>query len=112
MNHRITAGLIAFTIVASTAGAQEAPDWERRYDCMLRNGPIVVDGSGDEFAWQLAPEVGSFTRFQDDDLTPRHRTSAKMLWDEGNLYILVAEDDADIWSTMTVSAARRPLRFS
>ena len=102
MNHRITAGLITFTVVASTAGAQESPDWERRYDCMLRNGPIVVDGSGDEFAWQLAPEVGSFTRFQDDDLTPRHRTSAKMLWDEGNLYILVAVDDADIWSTMTV----------
>ena len=99
---RMTAALIAYAVVASTACAQGTPDWERRYDCVLRNGPIVVDGSGDEFAWQLAPEVGPFTKFQYGDLTPRHRTTARMLWDEENLYILVVVDDPDIWSTMTV----------
>ena len=98
---RITTGLIACAVVVSTAHAQESPDWERRYDCRFTNVPIVVDGAGDELAWQLASEVGSFTRFQHDNLAPVHRTMVKMLWDEENLYILVAVDDPDIWSTMT-----------
>ena len=82
------------------AWSQESPDWERRYDCMFTGAPIVVDGVGDELAWQLAPEVGPFTRFQTDELQPRWRTTVKMLWDREHLYFLVAVDDPDIWSTM------------
>ncbi len=78
-------------------------DWVRRYDCRLRKGAIVVDGVGDEFAWQIAPEVGEFTRFQKKgQLVVPYRTTAKMLWDEDNLYFLISVDDPDIWSTMTV----------
>ena len=91
-------------VIASPLFAQvEDVDWERRYDCMLKGSSIVVDGIGNEFAWQLAPEVGEFTRFQKEgDLTVQHRTTAKMLWDEDNLYVLVTVYDPDIWSTMTV----------
>jgi hypothetical protein len=75
----------------------------RRYDCHLKTGSIVINGVADEIAWQVAPEVGEFTRFQKKgDLTVKHLTTAKMLWDEDNLYILVAVEDPDIWSTMTV----------
>ena len=90
-------------VIASPLFAQvEDVDWERHYDCMLKGSSIVVDGIGDEFAWQLAPEVGEFTRFQKkDDLVVQHRTTAKMLWDEDNLYVLVTVYDPDIWSTMT-----------
>lgn len=91
-------------VFASPLFAQvEDIDWERHNDCMLKGNSIVVDGIGDEFAWQLAPEVGEFTRFQKKgDLKVQYRTTAKMLWDEDNLYILVTVYDPDIWSTMTV----------
>ena len=96
--------LIGFiTLLTSTALAQTDSTWVRRYDCHLKTGSIVINGVTDEFAWQLAPEVGEFTRFQKKgDLTVKHRTTAKMIWDEDNLYILVAVEDPDIWSTMTV----------
>ncbi|MHB9027600.1 MAG: carbohydrate-binding family 9-like protein [Candidatus Latescibacterota bacterium] len=83
--------------------AQADLNWERRYDCHVKTGSIVVNGVADEIAWQLAPELGPFTRFQKKGvLEVTHRTTAKMLWDEDNLYILVAVEDPDIWSTMTV----------
>jgi hypothetical protein len=96
----IMVGLGMFAALSSVTCAQDVSDWQRHYDCVRNNGPIVIDGVGDEFAWQLAPEVGVFTRFQHDDMTPEYRTTAKMLWDEDHLYLLVAVDDPDIWSTM------------
>lgn len=82
-------------------------DWVRRYDCRLRNGAIVVDGVGDEFAWMLAPDVGEFTWFNPpedmkDCLKVRNRTTAKILWDDDNLYFLITVQDPDIYSSMTV----------
>ena len=67
-------------LVSATVQAQDAPDWERHYDSMFTHDVIVVDGVGNELAWQLAPEVGSFTRFQDESLRPQYQTMAKMLW--------------------------------
>lgn len=88
-------------VCATAAFAEAAPEWERRYDCMRTTEPIVVDGVGDELAWQLAADVGAFTRFQSDNTVPAHHTTAKMLWDQDHLYFLVAVEDRDIWSTMT-----------
>ncbi|MFA6471228.1 MAG: carbohydrate-binding family 9-like protein [Candidatus Latescibacterota bacterium] len=90
-------------LLTSAVMAQTDSTWVRKYDCHLKTGSIVINGVADEIAWQLAPEVGEFTRFQKkDDLKVNHRTTAKMLWDEDNLYLLVAAEDPDIWSTMTV----------
>lgn len=95
-------GILIVTISSEWAQAEDYV-WERYYDCRLKSGSIVIDGSGDEFAWQIAPEVGEFTRFQKKGgLTVQHRTSAKMLWDEDNIYFLISVDDPDIWSTMTI----------
>ena len=100
----VSAGIL---IVAMTAaGWAEEANWERRYDCRVKSGSIVVNGVCDEFAWQIAPEVGEFSRFTSvnydgGDLTVPDRTTVKMLWDEDNLYILIAVEDRDIWSTMT-----------
>ena len=93
-------GWIMVVFISVAAWSQDRPDWERRYDCMLSSETIVIDGVGDEFAWQLAPEVGVFTRFQNSGAAPRYRTMAKMLWDRDNLYFLVVVEDPDIWSTM------------
>jgi len=103
-SHIVSVFVLAF-VAASVVWAEE-PGWVRRYDCRLKSGSIVVDGVGDEFAWQIAPEVGEFSRFKSvnydgDDLTVPNRTTVKMLWDEDNLYFLIAVEDPDIWSTMT-----------
>ena len=92
--------LMVFTPIA--AQAQETDNWQRKYDSAFTQFPPVIDGMGNELAWQLAPEVGSFTRFQHEDLQPHHQTVAKMLWDNDNLYFLIAVEDPDIWSTMLV----------
>ncbi|MFC1537827.1 carbohydrate-binding family 9-like protein [Candidatus Latescibacterota bacterium] len=93
--------LYAIPVYAQTT----APGWARRYNCLRANGPIVIDGVGNELAWQTAPEVGEFSRFNSanytgDNLKVPNRTTAKMLWDDENIYFLVAVDDPDIWSTM------------
>ncbi len=99
--------LLVFLFTTSIIFSQNNdPDWVRRYNCRLKSGSIVVDGTGDEFAWQIAPEVGEFSRFKSvnydgDNLKVPNRTTVKMLWDEDNLYFLIAVDDPDIWSTMT-----------
>ena len=87
-------------LIAITAQAHEAPDWARHYDNAFVSSPIVIDGLANELAWQLAPAVGPFTRFQNDNLVPQHQTVAKMLWDQEYLYFLIAVEDPDIWSTM------------
>ncbi len=82
----------------------EESDWVRRYKCLSVAGDIVIDGVGSEIAWQLAPEVGEFTRFtargEDPGTKVTYRTTVKMLWDEKNLYFLVTAEDRDIYSTM------------
>ena len=87
-------------LIALPAQAQEDPDWARHYDSTFTPVPLVIDGLANELAWQLAPEVGPFTRFQHEDLEPGHQTMAKMLWDREFLYFLIAVEDPDIWSTM------------
>lgn len=90
-------------ILTTTLYAAE-PDWVRHYNCLPAAGEIIVDGVGNEIAWQLAPQVGEFIRFtaggEDFGTEVAYRTTVKMLWDENNLYFLVAADDKDIYSTM------------
>lgn len=99
----IAACFIALSASVTAFAQVDVVDWERHYDCFRAKSAITVDGIGDEFAWTLAPTVGEFTRFQKkDQLTVTNRTTAKMLWDDENLYFLISVDDPDIWSTMTV----------
>lgn len=102
MNRMVISVTGVFLVFSSLVWAQEDINWERRYDCRRKTGSIVVNGVADEIAWQLAPEIGEFTRFQKNGGLVTQRTTAKMLWDEDNLYLLVTAEDPDIWSDMTV----------
>ncbi len=96
--------LCCFGFILPLSPNADEPDWVRYYDCLPAAGEIIVDGVGNEIAWQLAPQVGEFTRFtaggEDFGTEVEYRTTVKMLWDENNLYFLVAADDKDIYSTM------------
>ena len=100
--------IAALILYSGVVWAAEPPDegWVRTYDCRRTTGPIVVDGVGNEIAWQLAPDLGEFTWFnppearRDETMAPE-RTTVRMLWDEDNLYFLITVWDKDIYSTIT-----------
>ena len=72
--------LIACAIVPSIA--QTLP----RYDIYRAAGRIVIDGILDEPAWQQAPSAGDFhfNWWKDGE---KEQTTAKILWDDENLYV-------------------------
>ena len=62
--------------------------------------PIKIDGKLDEAAWKDAPSTGLFV----NTLTGApadHKTEAKLLWDNDNLYLAFENADTDVWSTLT-----------
>ncbi len=59
-----------------------------RYACIRTDEPIAVDGSLDEPAWATASWTRDFTGIEGDECErPGHRTRAKLLWDNRNLYV-------------------------
>jgi hypothetical protein len=60
-------------------------------------GPITLDGKAEEPAWAAAAGTGTFqTAEGGPDL--KGTTSAKVTWDDANLYLFVSADDDDVSS--------------
>jgi len=76
-------------------------------------GTIVVDGKDDEAAWKTAADTGAFV----DVSTGKPNTSfpvsgsARMLWDDDALYVLVQVQAADFYTGFT-SARAQPNDFT
>jgi hypothetical protein len=66
----------------------------------VKNGSIKIDGKLDEAAWKDAPSTGDFVRTM-DGMRPEMKTTAKVLWDDKNLYVAFEMEDRDVWSTLT-----------
>ncbi len=61
-----------------------------------------IDGSLDDAAWQEAPWTGDFVDIQGGSMpVPRHRTRARLLWDDEFFYIGAAMDEPHVWATLT-----------
>ncbi|MBM3734835.1 MAG: hypothetical protein FJW39_03540 [Acidobacteria bacterium] len=69
-------------LLAAPAAAQTLP----RYDIHRAAGKITVDGKLDEPAWSQAPAAGNF-HFNWWTSGDKEPTTAKILWDDGNLYV-------------------------
>ena len=55
----------------------------------------VLDGRGDDAVWATAPEIGGFRQFEPvEDGDPKYATTAKVAFDERNLYVLMHAQDA------------------
>ncbi|MBP7276068.1 MAG: carbohydrate-binding family 9-like protein [Kiritimatiellae bacterium] len=73
-----------------------------RYVCGRASGPMTVDGRLDEPAWARAPWTADFVDIQGHGHpAPRHRTRAKMLWDDEYFYIAAELDEPHLWGTLT-----------
>jgi hypothetical protein len=66
----------------------------------VKNGSIKLDGKLDEAVWKDAPTTGDFVRTM-DGMKPDQKTTAKILYDDKNLYVAFEIEDKDVWSTLT-----------
>lgn len=89
--------LFVVFLAATVAQAQYTPT----YTCLKTSVPPVIDGKGDDAAWQRAP-LASLVDVEDLTGTKVHSrpTQIAMLWDEENLYVLFVATDPDVWSTL------------
>ena len=54
----------------------------------------VLDGRGDDAVWEQAPEITAFRQFEpNEDGNPTYETSAKVAFDNRNLYVLLHARD-------------------
>jgi Carbohydrate family 9 binding domain-like len=58
-------------------------------------GPVTVDGRLEEPAWSRAAPVRLVEALTGG--TPKYRTEARLLWDEGALYLAFSCEDDEVW---------------
>jgi len=96
--HDDSGRVLAATIpVQKPAKAESA---HKRYVVRKIDKAPKIDGKLDEAVWTEAPSTGAFVNTMNgapSDLL----TSAKMLWDDKNLYVGFDIADADVWSSLT-----------
>jgi hypothetical protein len=74
----------------------------KTYACPKVTQPIVVDGSLDEAAWQLADWTDTYVDIEGSlQPLPNQLTRSKMCWDDTHLYIAAELQESDIWATLT-----------
>lgn len=65
----------------------------------VRNGAVKIDGKLDEKVWTEAATSDDFVRTMDGQPADQ-KTTAKVLYDDKNLYVALDNEDADVWSTL------------
>ncbi len=71
------------------------------YVCVRAPGPLTIDGDLSDPAWAAAAWTKDFADIEGDRRpTPRHRTRAKLLWDDQALYIAAELDEPHVWGTV------------
>lgn len=81
---------------------EKIPFAPRQYVCYKTTEPLLIDGLLTDEPWQDAAWTDVFVDIQGDAKpSPRHRTRAKMLWDDTYFYIAASLDEPDLWATLT-----------
>ena len=88
------------TVVGGAATPAQAAAASRppTYVVKRADGAVTVDGKLDEAVWAQAPRTRSFLRPDGRPLGPELATSARMVYDDQNLYIAFDVKDSDIVS--------------
>lgn len=87
---------------SSAEAGTDLPFTPRTYPIYRAAAPIDVDGRLFEADWAAAPWTKPFVDIRGGDAPePRHRTRAKMLWDEDALYVAAHLEEPDVWATLT-----------
>jgi hypothetical protein len=103
------AALLAASLLASSALAIDILRYVPRSAipppaealCLRADSPITIDGKLDEPAWRSAAPMGRFSCYGTKRGYPEYNTTARLLWDDENLYVGFRATDPDIWSEIT-----------
>lgn len=87
-------------VVAHVVGLQGAPPADAVVQAKKRTGAIKIDGKLDEPDWASAATMGPFIAY-DGKQRLEFPTTAKMIWDEQNLYLAFVAQDADAHTPYT-----------
>lgn len=90
----------ALTVATFTIDVSKAAPLPGALVARKANGPINVDGKADEPVWQTAAGTGAFQTAEGGP-EPKGATTAKITWDDQNLYLFVSADDDDVTSQFT-----------
>ena len=92
---------ILVTNAQAWAADSELPK-PKEYTCQRASQKVEIDGKLDDAAWQAAPWTDEFVDIEGDKKPlPRHRTRAKMLWDDEYFYVGAQLDEPHVWGTIT-----------
>jgi hypothetical protein len=86
-----------FLLLAAAVAAQPPVP---RYEVKRASGRIVIDGKLDENAWKAAAPV-EFIFPWDFQTGAKQKTTARLLWDDDNLYVGYECEDTDITAQRT-----------
>jgi hypothetical protein len=75
----------------------------RLYRCPRAPAPLTIDADLAKPAWAAAPWTDDFVDIEGSPPrpSPRHRTRARLLWDDEHLYVAAALDEPNVWATLT-----------
>lgn len=94
-----------FSSLGSTAQIEQSSDTidltsltvkPEHYIVLKTSSPLVIDGKGDEEAWQNAPFTADFGDIT-GTLKPQYKTAAKLLWDDNYLYVYAELEEPHVW---------------
>ena len=94
------AGRVLAAMIPVNKSAAPAAIGGKRYVARKITKAIKLDGSLDDAAWKEAPSTGLFVNTQ-SGAPAEHKTEAKLLWDDKNLYVGFENVDNDVWSSLT-----------
>ena len=78
----------------------------RRYVCPRAEGPITVDGSLQDQAWEAAPWTEEFVDIEGPLRgVPYHSSAVRMLWDDNYFYISAHMKEPHVWAALTARDA-------
>ena len=73
----------------------------------IKNSPPVIDGKGDDPAWQQVEWAGDFIqREPHENAAPTQKTAFKILYDNNNIYVLIRAYDTEADKIVTRMARR------
>jgi hypothetical protein len=71
------------------------------YECPKATSAVKIDGRLDDPQWRSAPWTSDFVDIEGSlKPLPRHRTRAKMMWDDDYLYIGAELVEPHVWATL------------
>lgn len=74
---------------------------------LIKNNPPVIDGKGDDPAWQQVEWAGDFIQRQPhENAAPTQKTAFKILYDNNNVYVLIRAYDTEPDKIVTRMARR------